>query len=262
MRTRCLCQICTCGRHHCPQGATKIYDHAGVFYPTTEYLEKYPTYGGVLPPPSLKPKQQFQACRGKMEGITTFKSDYRPYEVVQPSRHIPEEYKPKQGKIDFGTTYKQDFNSYQVQPVAIVRPLERQQLKKGKLDTVPTYKDDYRPWELQKRELCKPEHTYHPPTVRFGNATTFQDDFVPRPLESRFTRRKWAHGPQQEGSSGCRPVGAALRGPCPFQGSTIYSVDFTPKQLEACPASDPSPRGYKFETTDSQGHRFFRKITV
>lgn len=69
-----------------------------------------------------------------------FRSDYRPYEIVKQPRHIPEEYKPKQGKIDLGTTYKRDFNSYKVQPVVIVRPVERQEVKKGKLDTVPTYK--------------------------------------------------------------------------------------------------------------------------
>uniref|UniRef100_A0A8D0NHT8 Stabilizer of axonemal microtubules 2 n=1 Tax=Sus scrofa TaxID=9823 RepID=A0A8D0NHT8_PIG len=97
-------------------------------------------YGNVLPPQSLKPKEEVRAYRGKMEGITTFKSDYRPYEIVKQPRHAPEEYKPKQGEIDLGTTYKRDFNSYKVQPVAIVRPLERQQVKKGKLDTVPTYK--------------------------------------------------------------------------------------------------------------------------
>ncbi|XP_012867471.1 PREDICTED: protein FAM154B-like [Dipodomys ordii] len=261
MSVRCLCQICNCGQHRCPQGATRIYDSAGVFHPTTEYLEKFPTYGNVLPPPSLKPKQQFQAYRAKMEGVTTFKSDYRPYEVIQPPRHIREEYKPKQGKIDFGTTYKRDFNSHTVQPVVIVRPLERKQLKKGKLDTVPTYKDDYRPWNLQNRELCKQEHTYHPPTVRFGNATTFQDDFVPHPLAVRSARRKGLPGPPEEARCGHRPMGAARRGPSPFQGSTVYSADFTPKQRKVCPASGPFPSGYKFETTNSQGHRLFRKVT-
>ncbi|XP_024906185.1 stabilizer of axonemal microtubules 1-like [Pteropus alecto] len=73
MRTRCLCQICTCGRHRCPQGTTRIYEHSGVYCPTTEYLEKYPTYGSVLPAQSLKPKQEFRGYRAKMEGITTFK---------------------------------------------------------------------------------------------------------------------------------------------------------------------------------------------
>ena len=69
-----------------------------------------------------------------------FRSDYRPYEVVKPSHHIPEEYKPKQGKIDLGTTYQRDFNPFKVQPVLKVRPVERQPTKKGKLDTVTTYK--------------------------------------------------------------------------------------------------------------------------
>ncbi|KAM4826307.1 stabilizer of axonemal microtubules 2 [Thomomys bottae] len=261
MRTRCLCQICTCGRHHCPQGATRIYDCADVSYPTTEYVEKYPTHGSVLPPPSLKPKQQFQGYRGKMEGVTIFKSDYRRHDVVQPPRRIPEGYKPKQGKMDFGTTYKQDFNYYKVQPAAAVQPLEKQPkkvkldtvLKKGKLDTVPTYKDDYRHWDLQKQELCKPDHTYHPPTEKFGNATTFQDDFVHHPMEAR---RKWAHGSPVKPSSFSKPLGPGF-----FQGFTSYSLDFTPKHPEACPASDLCPQGYKFETTDSRGHRFFRKVT-
>ncbi|XP_077794786.1 stabilizer of axonemal microtubules 1-like [Macaca mulatta] len=60
-------------RHHCRHGITRIYENSGVFCPTTEYLEKYPMYDNVLPAQSLKPKQEIQACCGKMEGITTFK---------------------------------------------------------------------------------------------------------------------------------------------------------------------------------------------
>uniref|UniRef100_A0A803YG35 Uncharacterized protein n=1 Tax=Meleagris gallopavo TaxID=9103 RepID=A0A803YG35_MELGA len=40
---------------------------------TTEYVEKYPKYSNISPARSLKPKQEYQAHRGKMEGITTFK---------------------------------------------------------------------------------------------------------------------------------------------------------------------------------------------
>ncbi|XP_053449872.1 stabilizer of axonemal microtubules 2 isoform X2 [Nycticebus coucang] len=174
-------------------------------------------YANVLPPRSLKPKQEFQASCGKMEGITTFKSDYRPYEIVKQPRHIPEEYKPKQGKIDLGTTYKQDFYSYKVQPVAIVRPLERQQIKKGKLDTVPTYKDDYRAWDIQKRELHKPEQTYHPPTVKFGNSTTFQDDYVPQEIRLR---------------QSFKPFSVVKPSTIPFNGDTTHRLDYVPHQLE------------------------------
>ncbi|XP_051690232.2 stabilizer of axonemal microtubules 2 isoform X1 [Oryctolagus cuniculus] len=217
MRTWCLCQICTCGRHHCPHGTTRIYENSGVSCPTTEYLEKYPMHGNILPPQSLKPKQEFRACREKMEGITTFKSDYRPYEVVKQPCRVPEEYKPKQGKIDLGTTYKRDFKSYKVQPVAIVQPLERKQVIKGKLDTVPTYKDDYRAWDIQKSELYKPEHAYHPPTVKFGNATTFQDDYVPQELKPRRS---------------CKPSPVPKRSTVPFNGETSHRLDYVPHELE------------------------------
>ncbi|XP_006142722.1 stabilizer of axonemal microtubules 2 isoform X2 [Tupaia chinensis] len=149
--------------------------------------------------------------------ICTCGSDYRPYEIVKQPRHVPEEYKPKQGKIDLGTTYKQDFNSYKVQPVAIVRPLERRQVKKGKLDTVPTYKDDYRAWDIQKSELYKPEQMYHPPTVKFGNSTTFQDDYIPREIKPRRS---------------FKPLPAVRRSTAPFNGDTSHRLDYVPHQLE------------------------------
>uniref|UniRef100_A0A2K5NRS4 Stabilizer of axonemal microtubules 2 n=1 Tax=Cercocebus atys TaxID=9531 RepID=A0A2K5NRS4_CERAT len=136
-----------------------------------------------------------------------FGLDYHPYEIVKQPHHVPEEYKPKQEKIDLGTTYKRDFNSFKVQPVAIVRPLERQQVKKGRLDTVPTYKDDYRAYDLHKSELYKPEQTFHPPT----------DDFVPQEIKPRQIF---------ETSS------VVKRSTAPFNGITSHRLDYIPHQLE------------------------------
>ncbi|KAM5291585.1 stabilizer of axonemal microtubules 2 [Glossophaga mutica] len=218
MRSRCLCQICTCGRHRCPHETTRIYENSGVYCPTTEYLEKYPTYGNVLPAQSVKPKQGFRAYGGKMEGMTTFKSDYRPYEIARQPRRAPEEYKPKEGQIDLDTTYKQDFNSHEVQPVALVRPSERPQVKKGKLDTVPTYKDDYRAWDIQRSELSKPQQSYCPPTVKFGNSTTFQDDYGPQELQPR---------------QNFKPICAVKPPTAPFHGDTSHRLDYVPYQLES-----------------------------
>uniref|UniRef100_A0A8D1BUT6 Stabilizer of axonemal microtubules 2 n=2 Tax=Sus scrofa TaxID=9823 RepID=A0A8D1BUT6_PIG len=174
--------------------------------------------------------------------ICTCGSDYRPYEIVKQPRHAPEEYKPKQGEIDLGTTYKRDFNSYKVQPVAIVRPLERQQVKKGKLDTVPTYKDDYRVWDIQKSEFYKPEQTYYPPTVKFGNSTTFQDDYVPQEIKPR---------------QSCKPSSAVKRSTAPFNGATSHRLDYVPHQLEfkfARPKEVYKPTHQPFE--DLTTHRY------
>ncbi|XP_055970178.1 stabilizer of axonemal microtubules 2 isoform X1 [Sorex fumeus] len=148
--------------------------------------------------------------------ICTCGSDYRPYEITRPPRHMPEEYRPKAGSVDHETTYKRDFNPHQVQPMVIVRPRERPPEKQGKLDTVPTYKDDYRAWAIPRRELHKPERVYQPPMVQFGNPTTSQDDFIPHEIVL-----------QQSYS----PHEGLLCPTAPFSGDTSHRRDYVPYEL-------------------------------
>ncbi|KFQ09767.1 Protein FAM154B, partial [Leptosomus discolor] len=204
-------------RHRCPHKPTRIYDNGQQPCLTTEYAEKYPKYSNISPPWSLKPKQEYQVHRGKMEGITTFKSDYLPYDIVKRPFQVQEEHKPKTGKIELGTTYQKDYNAHKVQPVTLVRPLERKHTTRGKLDTIPTYQDDYRSWEVQRREASKMEHIYHPPTQKFGNSTTFQDDFVPRELNPR---------------QSFKPPCVAKLSDVPFDSATSHRTSYVAHQLE------------------------------
>ncbi|KAH0620008.1 hypothetical protein JD844_014501 [Phrynosoma platyrhinos] len=240
----CLCQICTCGRHRCPHNLTRIYDHGGEESLMTEYIDKFPVYGNVPPPQSFKPKQEYQKHGGKMESITTFKSDYLPYEVANRPVRAQEEYKPMTGSIDLGTTYRRDYNAHKVQPVILVRPVERKYVRGGKLDTIPTYQADYRAWEVQKREPHKVENTYHPPTEKFGNTTTFQDAFFPR--EITFQRS-------------FKPTVVTKLSDQPFTSITSHRSDFVPHQLE--PKFQRSKEEYKpnsqpFEDTTTHRHDF------
>ncbi|NXP44491.1 SAXO2 protein, partial [Heliornis fulica] len=204
-------------RHRCPRKPTRIYDNGQQPCLTTEYVEKYPKYSNISPPRSLKPKQEYQVHRGKMEGITTFKSDYLPYGIVKRPFRVQQEYKPMMGKIELGTTYQKDYNAYKIQPVKLVRPVERKHTTGGKLDTIPTYQDDYRSWKVQRTETSKAEHIYHPPTVKFGNSTTFQDDFVPRELTAR---------------QSFKPPYVAKRSDVPFDSTTSHRTFYVAHQLE------------------------------
>ncbi|NXN94034.1 SAXO2 protein, partial [Rhinopomastus cyanomelas] len=204
-------------RHRCPHKPTRIYDKGQQLCLTTEYVEKYPKYSNVSPPRSLKPKQEYRVHRGKMEGITTFKSDYLPYDIVKRSLQVQEEYKPKTGEIDLGTTYQKDYSAHKIQPATILKPLERKHTMRGKFDTIPTYQDDYRPWEVPRREPNKVEHVYHPPTVKFGNSTTFQDDFVPRELNPR---------------QSFKPPCVAKLSDGPFDSITSHRTSYVAHQLE------------------------------
>lgn len=68
-----------------------------------------------------------------------FRSDYLPYDIVKRPFRVQEEYKPRTGELELGTTYKKDYNAHEIQPVTLVRPLERKHTTGGKLDTIPTY---------------------------------------------------------------------------------------------------------------------------
>ncbi|KAM6980592.1 stabilizer of axonemal microtubules 2 [Aplochiton taeniatus] len=218
MKRLCICEICSCGRHRCPHRPTALHRNGkNSSCVLTEYTEKYPTYGSCQPPASLKPKPVDLGDRGKMDGRTTFKSDYLPYNVTRRPGRQQAEYKPMPGKFDMGTTYKQDFNTYEVQPFVAARPKERAKAVAGKLDTVPTYTDDFKQWAICKRELTKPDLAYHPPLFKFGGTTTFQDDYIAR---SQAPRESF------------KPPGIPMRCEIPFDGVTSNQLSYVPHSLE------------------------------
>ncbi|XP_010875391.1 stabilizer of axonemal microtubules 2 [Esox lucius] len=226
MKRLCICEICSCGRHRCPHQPTALYGKASETCVLTEYTEKFPAYGGHSPPQSLKPLAVNQGDMGRMEGTTTFKTDFVPYKVTRRPGRQQAEYEPSPGDIDLGTTYSLDFSPYEVQPFAPSRPRERVQATGAKLDTVPTYKEDFRQWGVCKRELKKPELTFHPPDGRFVGHTTFQDDFLPRGLVPRESFKP--------------PVIPAVSD-IPFNGVTSNQLTYVPHLLEARYVKPPEP---------------------
>uniref|UniRef100_A0A8D0G1S2 Stabilizer of axonemal microtubules 2 n=1 Tax=Sphenodon punctatus TaxID=8508 RepID=A0A8D0G1S2_SPHPU len=222
----------------------ELYENGEEHCAMTEYSDKYLQYGNVSPPESLKPKQAYQPHRGKMEGISTFKSDYLPYDVVNRPARVQEEYKPRPGEIDLGTTYRRDYNAHNVQPLTLARPLERKQVRGGKLDTIPTYQDDYRAWQVPRREPNKLDSTYHPPTEKFGNLTTFQNDFVPRELNLRQSFKP--------------PAVAKLSG-LPFDSVTSHRSSYVPHHLEpkfVRSKDEYKPSSQPFEDLTTHRHDF------
>ncbi|NXG41698.1 SAXO2 protein, partial [Psilopogon haemacephalus] len=232
-------------RHRCPHEPTRIYDNGQQLCLTTEYGEKYPAYSNISPPRSFRPKQGHQGHNGRMEAMTTFKSDYLPYDIVKHPFRLQEEYKPKTGEMELRTTYQKDYNAHKIQPVTLSRPLETKHTTGGKFDTIPTYQDDYRSWAVQRQEPSKVEDTYQPPTVKFGNSTTFQYDFVPKELNPR---------------QSFKPACAAQLLGVPFESSTSHSASYIahqlgPKFIRLREEYKPSDQPFKDLTTHQNDFR-------
>ncbi|XP_063268644.1 stabilizer of axonemal microtubules 2 isoform X2 [Prinia subflava] len=221
-------------RHRCCHRPTKFYDDGVNPSNKTEYLENYPGYGNVCPPESCKPKPEAHEDRGRMDGTTTFKSDYIPYEILERPFRPQEEYRPKSGKIDLGTIYRRDYSPHKVGPVTLVRPQERKHTSDAKVDTIPTYRDDYRLWKGERAESCKVERTYEPPSERFGNPSTFQDDYFPR---------------QPNPAQSCKPCDTKLAAG-PFDANTIHRTAFVAHELKPMfvrPREEYKPSDQPFE---------------
>ncbi|NXY20045.1 SAXO2 protein, partial [Atrichornis clamosus] len=220
-------------RHRCCHKPTKIYDDGLQPSLKTEYVENYPGYGIVCPPECFKPRQEYEPVGGKMEGRSTFRTDYLPHDVKRPFL-VHEEYRPKSGKIDLGTIYQKDYNPHKVGPVTLARPRERKHTSGAKLDTIPTYRDHYRLWKNQITESCKVERPYERPSEKFGNPSTFQDDFIPR-----------EPNPPQS----CKPCDSKLS-EGPFDGNTSHRTTYVVHELEpkfVRPKEEYKPSDQPFE---------------
>ncbi|KAF4083055.1 hypothetical protein AMELA_G00135670 [Ameiurus melas] len=244
MKRLCLCEICICGRHRCAHPPTALYKKGNGGCVISEYTEKYPEYKSYQPPKSLKPKQEVKNNREQMEGTTTFRSDFVPYEVSQRPVKQRAEYQPNPGEIDLATTYSQEFVPYELQPVLPRLPKESIQHTNGKLDTVPTYKEDFRQWEISMRKSRKPQLSYHPPAEKFGNSTTFQDDFIPRGLVPR---------------ESFKPSYVAKLSDAPFDGVTSNQLHYINHPMDVCFVKAPheyKPSDQPFQDLTTHRHDF------
>ncbi|XP_074090085.1 stabilizer of axonemal microtubules 2 [Macrotis lagotis] len=257
MRLLCLCQICTCGFHHCPRRPTRIYEELDLSCPKTEYSEKYSIYENVIPSQTIKPMQhEHQTSGGKM-------SECLPCDTLKEMVLAPD--KPKMMDTDMTTNYKEKFNFYPSQRAEAMRPLNRHLIKKEKMDTIPTYKDDFRPWNTEKSKLVKhrpaekstfqhdlssqklcsgplnlPAHS----TIPFNPVTSHRSSYVPHQLPPKFIRPKEVYKPTSEpfddltthrhaykGLFGepaeiCRPIITKVAKNAPFRESTEFRENF------------------------------------
>ncbi|XP_006130051.1 stabilizer of axonemal microtubules 1 [Pelodiscus sinensis] len=214
---KCICQLCSCGRHHCPHLPTRIYEKSEKPCFLSEYVDQYPLYPYAHPRDSFKPKADYQRQAVAVEGMTTFKRDYVPHEVLPVKFKAPEKYVKSDENMDLISTYKQDYNPYSVGRVPPCLPRETNYSSNVKMDTIPTYKGDYVQWNEPKREMIKPDNKYHPAEAKFDYRTTVQDDYVYK-------------GPVTTHS--CKPLNPAHVTKVPLEDLTNYKLNYVPHPLE------------------------------
>uniref|UniRef100_UPI00358F19D2 stabilizer of axonemal microtubules 2-like n=1 Tax=Myxine glutinosa TaxID=7769 RepID=UPI00358F19D2 len=243
MTMRCLCSICTCGKHRCNVKNTCICKGTDEPVRRTEYMDQYVEYGWSKPRDPFKHKQAMEVPGGPMDGVTTYRSKFVPHQLQARVVRDPLMYKPPVTKVDGLSTYRYDYPRWPVQPMPpAVRFTGQLQLSGEKMGTLTTYKDHFRRWPIKKNESTKVERHYVPPSSKFGNLTTYQNDFISKCVV-----------PQKS----FRPVPATQIFNGKFDGQTVYQLTYVPKVFEPWPRREPAT--YKPSTTPLDGLTVYRR---
>merc|ERR1712141_289745 len=82
----CICQICSCGRHHCAHRKRTV-PVDGSRCLLTEYNDTYREYLHASKPQPIKPNNFAKLNTGPFERSTMYKDTYVPHEYKVPQKH-------------------------------------------------------------------------------------------------------------------------------------------------------------------------------
>ncbi|XP_041723916.1 stabilizer of axonemal microtubules 2-like isoform X2 [Coregonus clupeaformis] len=224
MTIQCLCQICTCGHHHCSQGSHP--EEPCVLIPgcmVSEYQEKYPAYCTTVVRAAKKLNNEYQPLEGRISNMTTFKSDYVAHEVTQRPPKVTKVYEPPDGRMRHSSTYTRDYPTHPVQKHIVTKP-EVYHPPTAKMVAQSLYKvlsllfpGEFRAWHNQKVQPYRTCDNLKLNDSKFEVTTTFQDDYCYKgPTEAR---------------ESFKPA-ADTRETLPFDGATNYHTQYVPHPVQ------------------------------
>lgn len=174
MKGKCICEICTCGRHRCPHIPTSVIGKGPCQLNDTEYTNVYKPHH-IPQRVSFKPNQE-PVKGGPFEDKTTQRADFVPYQIEKPYVHQAEQYQKPQGDIEKVTSYKQEYTEKHAPPAKAIRN-EGQRMLPAKFEGEPTYRSDYKKWEGGRQPTYASQAQWQPPTTEFQGQTTFKHDY-------------------------------------------------------------------------------------
>lgn len=193
---------------------------------------------------SYKPDSMGYRSEAPFDDGTTHKNDFKKWDVKAPNLRRDDEYKPPQGEMDLTTNYTTEFTPKPAQRLQQIRPQSRKKID-AKFIGDTTYGQDFRKWPGDRTQPIRNGPEYAAPNVPFEGLSTYKGHYVPH-----------SAGPMHS----FKPDGNPYRSEAPFDGNTLYRMEFTPKEVEPCPAALlETPRAkFVFKEHDERGHKYFQ----
>eukprot|EP00050_Salpingoeca_kvevrii_P016797 m.58819 g.58819 ORF g.58819 m.58819 type:complete len:518 (+) comp7175_c0_seq1:249-1802(+) len=257
---QCICQICTCGRHHCRHVSARTRNVGECNFETTSRTDFVAKAGERAP--SMKPAPRAAVSDAPFDGTTTYGGDFysksREFVPAQSTKK-KEVYVPPREPLAGVSTTRQDYPAHSPTKTASCKPAnQRQEPPPGDFKT--TYSQDLGGYTPAERSVSfKPKQSYSKPSQPLDGTSSYAKDYprhegiarapsmkpIPVVSESRdpMDARSVAHdtytGQYVPPVKSCKPQ-ANRSEPAPFEGLSTKQRDFTMHPIERTPSMKPA----------------------
>ena len=108
----CICEICTCGRHHCRHQSARGSNLGKCSYETTNRIDFQGRDGTAARPKSCKPVQEYEAASAPFVGTTTSQQDFPAWKVqTAPFKKPKEAYVAPAQRFEAVTSNQLDYRA-------------------------------------------------------------------------------------------------------------------------------------------------------
>lgn len=258
--SKCICQICLCGRHSCPYYQPE-WQMTPAEKQSTEYKEMfYPKGDGRQP--SCKPLRNNDPVQEAMEDLTIQRQDFRGQFTPRPDSFKPDlDYRGPCQPIEGNTTYNVDFPPKEGHKRKAIKPQGKITDHRAPLCDKTQNRVSFRPYNPAeaadaKPPACRPANGLHDVEQPMNSDTTNRVDFCRKPIcVNRVHAPHDLHTSDQplDDRTMYRHDYPAKEPPCKetvrlpewqpplvkMDGRTIQRTHFTPKQPDWNPSYKP-----------------------
>ncbi|XP_071982634.1 stabilizer of axonemal microtubules 1 isoform X2 [Engystomops pustulosus] len=192
---------------------------------------------------SLKPRYCLTDSEIPFSSLTEFQDKYQIWSLSPRFKKKSLAYKKPSDKMDFISTTQNDYIPHILQPQLSCKPVQQYYKCSKYFEARSTMSQDFKPWQCKRASPIKPQLNLGLPVGSFEDTTTARHDYVPYPLSPIVS---------------FKPVNKRCMPLTPMDAQTIYSLSYTPKPVQICPASYKNLPGYVYLKTDSLGHKQYK----
>eukprot|EP00118_Oscarella_pearsei_P018536 m.190211 g.190211 ORF g.190211 m.190211 type:complete len:228 (+) comp39430_c0_seq61:2066-2749(+) len=164
---KCICEICTCGRHRCPHRPVAKIRKGSSACLLSEYKQTF-THFPAKPRESFKPAYKPIERSGTLETKTTHRNDYVPHPLQAKSTQPVVTYAQPEKPMETQTEYAREFPEKQPEVRSPKKVIYVSHPEAAPFDGTTTQRHDFKDWTgTGPSQRFKVSRIYTPPKDKF-----------------------------------------------------------------------------------------------